>query len=128
MIKKIRTNTLIYVSLLTLLMVTACQSGMMKVTNSVILGNSTLTWDSPTTYTNGKPLSVYGYKIYYRTVSGRYGDRVIDVKLRDKAMTRDVSSRFKGTSGTYYFVVTAYDQWNNESEYSNETSKYIIIP
>lgn len=59
-----------------------------------------------------------GYKIYYGTSSGNYNN-VIDV---GNTTLFYVSSLVGGK--TYFFVVTAYDFSNNESEFSEETSIY----
>ncbi len=55
-----------------------------------------------------------GYKVYYGTGSRSYGPP-IDVR---NATTFTVLGLTKGV--TYYFAVTAYDSYNNESDYSNE--------
>src|SRR3989304_9447398 len=81
--------------------------------------NTTLSWDAPTTNTDGTDLTdLAGYKIHYGTSPGIY-DGVIDIA---KVTTYTVSDL---TSATYYFVVTAYDEEGNESDYSNEVSKTI---
>ncbi|OFZ10703.1 MAG: hypothetical protein A2Z20_12700 [Bdellovibrionales bacterium RBG_16_40_8] len=81
----------------------------------------TLTWDAPTTNTDGSPLSdLAGYKVYYGGQSKVYAT-TID--------TADMVNNSYGISGlapnTYYFAVTAYDSSNNESDYSNEV--YITL-
>jgi len=83
----------------------------------------TLTWQSPTTNSDGTPLTdLAGYKIYYGNISGTY----------DKTKAVDVGNVLTKTlinfcEGTYYFVATAYDTSGNESVYSNEVSKTINI-
>src|SRR3990170_4426720 len=78
---------------------------------------ATLSWDAPTTNTDDTDLTdLAGYKIYYRTSPGTY-DSVIDAA---KVTTYTVSDL---TPATYYFVVTAYDEEGNESDYSNVVSK-----
>ena len=78
-----------------------------------------LSWDAPTTNTDGTDLAdLAGYKIYYGTSSGTY-DSFIDVA---KVTTYTVTEL---TPATYYFAVTAYDEAGNESAYSNEVSKTI---
>ena len=80
---------------------------------------ATLSWDAPTTNTDGTDLTdLAGYKIHYGTSPGTY-DSVIDVA---KVTTYTVSDL---TPAAYYFVVTAYDEEGNESDYSNEVSKTI---
>lgn len=81
--------------------------------------NATLSWDAPTTNTDGTDLTdLAGYKIHYGTSPGIY-DSVIDVA---KVTTYTVTEL---SPATYYFVVTAYDEGGNESDYSNEVSKTV---
>ncbi len=79
---------------------------------------ATLSWTPPTTNANGTPLTdLAGYRIYYGTVSRGYSQSV-DVS--------NVTSYIIGgfaEGQTYYFAVTAYDTYGNESAYSLETSK-----
>ena len=80
---------------------------------------ATLSWDVPATNTDGTDLTdLAGYKIYYGTSPGTY-DSVIDAA---KVTTYTFSDL---TPAAYYFVVTAYDEEGNESDYSNEVSKTI---
>lgn len=82
-------------------------------------GRATLTWESPTTASDGTPLTdLAGYKIYYGTSSGNYTE-VIDA---GNVTTRTVG---RLAPGTYYFAVTAYNGSGYESDYSNEVSKTI---
>ena len=81
--------------------------------------NATLSWDEPTTNTDETNLTdLAGYKIYYGTSPGTY-DSAIDVADVATYTITDLSP------ATYYFVVTAYDEAGNESNYSNEVSKTI---
>ena len=82
-------------------------------------GNSsaTLSWDAPTTNTDGTELTdLAGYKVYYGTSPGTY-DSIIDAEDVTTYTITDLSA------ATYYFAVTAYDEIGNESGYSNEVSK-----
>jgi hypothetical protein len=82
-------------------------------------GGVTLSWDP------NKESDLAGYKIYFGLTAGNY-DTVIDVK---NVTQYTVGKLIVGTD--YYFVITAYDTWNNESEYSDEvtaTAKDIIVP
>ena len=80
---------------------------------------ATLSWDAPTTNTDGTELTdLTGYKVYYGTSSGVY-DNVIDVADVTTYTLTDIAP------ATYYFAVTAYDELGNESDYSNEVSKTI---
>jgi hypothetical protein len=80
----------------------------------------TLSWDPPTENSDGTPLSdLAGYKIYYGTSSGNY-TTVVDVMNATIYTIKNLPEGF-----TYYFAVTAYDIYGNESEFSNEVSKII---
>ncbi len=87
---------------------------------AITTGSATLSWNAPTTNTDGTPLTdLAGYKIYYGTSSGNY-TAVINVG--------NITSYAVGNlapGATYYFAVTAYDSANNESSFSNEVSKSI---
>jgi hypothetical protein len=83
-------------------------------------GTATLTWDAPTTYTDGTPATtITGYRIYYGTAPGSYS-KIIDT---GNATTWTITGL---ASGAWYFVVTAYDSFGMESDYSNELSKTIL--
>ncbi len=79
--------------------------------------SATLSWQAPSTNADGSPITdLAGYKIYYGTSSRQYTN------------SSDVGSNTTGTiqglsAGTYYFAVTAYDSYGNESGYSNEVTK-----
>jgi hypothetical protein len=75
-----------------------------------------LSWNAPTTNTDGTPLTdLAGYKVHMGTSSGNY-TTVVDI---GNVTTYTVSNL---APGTYYFVVTAYDSSNIESGFSNEAS------
>ncbi len=77
----------------------------------------TLSWDPPTTNTDGTPLTdLAGYRVYYGNSPGSYSYS-IDV---GNVTTFTLSNL---TSGTYYFAVTAYNSSGIESGFSNEVSK-----
>lgn len=80
-------------------------------------GAATLTWTPPTTYTDGSPLTVAGYKVYWGTSPGNYPN----VKTLPSGVASDVVSPL--ASGTWYFVVTALDSRNLESSFSNMAQK-----
>lgn len=85
-------------------------------------GKATLSWAAPTTNTDGTPLTdLAGFKVYYGTVSpvDKTNGQSIDVG-------NVTGSALSGLSaGTYFFRVTAYDIFGNESSYSEEVSKVI---
>lgn len=68
----------------------------------------TLAWDAST------DPSCAGYKIYKRTSAETYGDGV-DVENRTE-------HEFSLDDGDYVFAVTAYDEYENESAFSDEVS------
>ena len=76
-------------------------------------GTATLAWNAPTAG------NILGYKVYYGTASGMYGQGV-DVRMVNSYSVAGLSS-----GATYYFVTTAYDASNSESAYSNEISTVI---
>jgi hypothetical protein len=84
-------------------------------------GNSAiLTWEAPTTNSDGTILTdLDGYKVYYGTSPGTYGTP-LNV---GNVTTYTIGNLSSGT--TYYFAVTAIDISGNESDYSNEVSKTI---
>ncbi|NOY64499.1 MAG: fibronectin type III domain-containing protein [Nitrospirae bacterium] len=88
--------------------------------NPAFSAEVTLSWDPPVENIDGTPLvDLAGYKIYYGTSSGVYTN-VLDVK---DTTTYTITGLPEGF--TYYFAVTAYDIYGNESEFSNEVSKTI---
>lgn len=79
--------------------------------------NIVLTWEPPTMNMDDTPLTdLGGYKVYFGSESGVYGN-VVDV---GNVVTYTTTSL---PDGTYYFSVTAYDFYGNESGYSNECIK-----
>ncbi|OFZ11489.1 MAG: hypothetical protein A2Z20_12475 [Bdellovibrionales bacterium RBG_16_40_8] len=84
----------------------------------------TLTWDNPTTNTDGSPLTdLSGIKIYYGTSSGNY-TTVID--HTDPSTTTETFAIPKGVM--YYFAATAYNAFGNESDFSHEVQKRLLLP
>lgn len=86
---------------------------------SVVDRSATLSWDAPTTNTDGTALTdLKGYKLYYGSASGSYGAS-IDVRNVTSYTINNLAP------GTYYFAVTAYNTAGTESGYSNEAGKVI---
>jgi hypothetical protein len=74
-------------------------------------GTATLSWTIPTTRTDGTPLTnLAGFKIYYGTTPGVYPTTIVVANATISTYT--VTNL---TSGTYYFVATAYDATGVES-------------
>lgn len=83
-------------------------------TNSV-----TLSWDTPTTRTEGTPLpDLAGYNVYYGRSPQSYS-QIIDA---GNAKTYTIDNL---PGGTYYFALTAYDSSGNETEISDEVKKTV---
>lgn len=84
-------------------------------------GEAILTWDPPTTNTDGSSLTdLGGYMVYYGPTSGLY-ENITDV---GNVTTWNVTNLTEGR--IFYFAVTAYDISGNESGFSNEVTKTII--
>jgi hypothetical protein len=80
--------------------------------------SASLSWGTPTTYTNGDPFTdLAGYKIYYGTTPGSYTE-MLDVGNVNQYTVTNLSS-----GSTYYFVITAYNTSQVESDFSTEVSK-----
>jgi fibronectin type 3 domain-containing protein len=78
---------------------------------------ASLSWTKPTTNADGAPITdLAGYRVYYGTSSHSYS-RNIDV---GNATMYNVKKLHVGIP--YFFAVTAYDRWGNESEHSNEVT------
>ncbi len=98
--------------------------------------SATLTWDAPTTNTDGSPLKdLKGYYIYYRQPDEEDfdEDRRITVLLDDKGLKCRKAGKdraggtectyvVRGLRGPYYIAVSAFGK-KNESELSNEVLK-----
>lgn len=87
-------------------------------------GSANLSWQIPTTRTDGTPLGlsdIDGYRIYMGSTSDNL---IMIIDLNDGAAT---SYSVAGLpSGSYYFSVTTYDSDGNESQYSNIAVKDIL--
>ena len=89
-------------------------------TNATHAAQVTLTWDPPTTNTDGTTLTdLAGYKVHYGTASGNY------TTVIDAANVTSYTVTSLATNVTYYFAATAYDTSGDESGYSNEVLKTI---
>ncbi len=92
------------------------------ITSVPLAANVTLSWDPPTTNSDGSTLTdLAGYKIYSGLSSGNYTQSVNAGNVTSYAFT----SLAAGT--TYYFAITAYDTSGNESIVSNEINKTIAL-
>jgi len=84
---------------------------------------ATLTWDAPTTRIDNSPLNpatdLQSYKIYYGVIPGVYTQS----HHVSNPGTTTVSGTFSVVPGTYYCVVTAMDNYGQESGPTAEISK-----
>jgi Putative Ig domain len=84
-------------------------------------GSASLSWTAPTQNTDGTPVTdLAGYHIYFGTSVGALNS-LIDVP--GAATTEFEISNL--SSGTYYFIVVAYNSLGFESPASNQASKTI---
>lgn len=85
-------------------------------------GTATLTWEPPTTRTDGTSYTNYGgYKIYY----GLTGQSQAVIDLPDSNNVLRTYTVENLNSGTWNFQMTAYDSDNAESDKSGIASKVI---
>ena len=82
--------------------------------NAPATSSATLTWNPSTSS------SLAGYKVYFGTASGVYGPPITAGNVTTYLVTN------LQNGNTYYFSVTAYDTYGNESLHSNEVSKSIF--
>jgi len=83
----------------------------------------TLSWNAPTTNTDGSALTdLAGYKVYYGTVSGTYAGSINMAGKNSTSLSVATLASTVPVRGTYYIAVTAYDTSGFESNYSNEVS------
>jgi hypothetical protein len=83
---------------------------------------SGLTWNPPTTYanSNGTPLHIKGYRVFYRTDVGYYSS-YYSYFVPSPNTSLSIQS-LNLSPGKYYFVVTAVDIQDMQSDFSNEVS------
>jgi hypothetical protein len=84
-------------------------------------GSATLTWTPPTTRTDGTALTnLAGYRLRYGNSPGNYANTV---KITNPGLTSYVVTNL--ASGTWHFVLAAYDGAGLESSNSSPVSKTI---
>ena len=85
---------------------------------AVANGSATLTWISPTDRIDDTPLTnLAGFNVYYGQTSGDYGNKI---DITNPGMTTYVVDNL--STGTWYFIVTAYDADGIESNPSNQSN------
>jgi hypothetical protein len=84
-------------------------------------GSATLSWQPPTSRTDGSTLTnLAGYRIHYGTSPGEFTQKIT---ISNAGIT---SAVIEGLApGTWYFAATAYDTSGVESDYSNVGSKTV---
>jgi hypothetical protein len=83
-------------------------------------GSAMLTWQPPTTYTDGSSLQIAGYRVYWGTSQNNLNN---SVNLQGGGLSSYVVDQL--TPGTWYFAVSALDAAQLESSMSNVASKTI---
>ena len=84
-------------------------------------GSATLTWNPPTTNTDGSTLTdLTGYKIYWGTTQGSYPN---SVTVNSPGISSYVVTNL--VASTYFFVVTSLSASGGESAYSTPASKTV---
>ncbi len=73
-----------------------------------------LTWDA------SPDPSVVGYWVYYGTRPGIYQNYADTGAVSNSSVSYTLTGLARGQ--TYYIVVSAYDQYRDESDFSNEVS------
>ncbi|MFW2404273.1 MAG: fibronectin type III domain-containing protein, partial [Gammaproteobacteria bacterium] len=85
-------------------------------------GSVTLSWTPPTENADGSVLTdLAGYKVYYGNEPGNY---TMSLQIDNPGIATYVVENL--TPNTYYFVLTAINSRDIESEYSNEAIKQIF--
>ena len=89
--------------------------------NQTGLGSATLSWNAPTQNSDGSPLNdLSGYKIYYGVQQGVYSN---EIRINNPGITTYVVDNL--SPDTYYFVATAFNSRDVESQFSNEAVKVV---
>jgi hypothetical protein len=84
-------------------------------------GSATLSWNAPTTRTDGSALTnLAGYRLRYGNSSGNYPNTIT---VTNPGLTSYVVNNL--ASGTWFFVLAAYDSAGLESSNTNPVSKTI---
>ena len=88
----------------------------------------TLSWNAPTTNSDTTQLTdLAGYRVYMSNTSGQYNSgNIVKSNIPASSSTGGVTETTTVDNlpnGTYYFIVTAYDIYGNESSRSNEILK-----
>ncbi|HEX6996383.1 MAG TPA: putative Ig domain-containing protein [Gammaproteobacteria bacterium] len=82
-------------------------------------GTATLTWTPPTEKTDGSPVDLAGYRIYWGKASRNYSH---SLEVGQNVVSYVVDNL---TPARWYFAVTALDSNGLESDFSNEATKVV---
>jgi len=89
-------------------------------------GAATLDWSAPTTNADGSFLNdLAGYRVYQSLTSRAQSTE--GLAMTDVGLARTLTVTNLAHNTRYFFSVTAYDINNNESTYSAEVSKLVIV-
>jgi len=119
-------NISILVALL-MFVLSACGAGDGSIGDYNGTAGTRLQWDEPSTNENGTPLTdLGGYKVYFGPAPGDY-PYSIDVGDETSVPLSAIVGSVDDTTvpPVLCFVVTAYDTYGNESDYSNVVCKDI---
>jgi len=98
------------------------QSGTQDGNFEIGIGSAALSWTPPTTNVDGTSITdLAGFKIYYGTSQGVYTETI---DIPNPGLADYVIDNLP--YNTYFFVITAYDNDGNESNFSNSTTKLIL--
>ena len=85
-------------------------------TSQLASGSATISWTAPVARADGSPMSlaeIGGYRVYYGASKGKYPNRV---DVSDSTAVQLTINQLP--AGTYYFVMTTYDDAGRESVFS----------
>ncbi|MFQ5635919.1 MAG: putative Ig domain-containing protein [Gammaproteobacteria bacterium] len=87
-------------------------------------GSVTVSWTAPTLNADGTPLvDLAGYRIYYGPSAGNYPN---SQTVNNPGVTTSIVENL--APGVWAFVITAFDIWGNESEFSSVASTTVAAP
>ncbi len=89
--------------------------------NAISLGSVTLNWTPPTLNEDGSPLTdLAGYVLYYGLAPDSYTDQI---ELDNPGLSSYTADNL--APNTYYFVMTAVNSLDVESDYSNVVNRTV---
>lgn len=86
------------------------------------LNSASLSWSAPTTTVDGSPLTALaGYQVFYGQTTPLTAGNSQSAVINNANQTSYVLANLD--QGTYYFAVTSFDGFGNQSPMSGEVSK-----